>query len=467
MDQSLSYASENEQFAFSFLARYGEMIHAQEAEDQATISHVRPIFHTIQRLGGGATDQRQSGHGNQASMIKETSFTANADDTYMQGTSRHGVVNDSIVSTPPPSSVATSISYDDKLAFETMRRFKDAPVILGIEDSKDYEVLKTDQQLCLVLKTMVESSDYRHHPDAGITFAEFVHVYKIAVSGMQALQMLPTQGRNKSSDSDRKRTWGRCLVMMESFSHFDVARIEDSNYSIVSNDDDDDHVLNKTKLLEGFEGREFETNTSRNLEVVRERKSQIARLMDEVSVRKRRSNVLLSVLLLALAVCVGLGYYQVDHWHGAISTDFKNSENIKEPVATENVHSRPVSDNLVGDLVITLAQTQEELNAAKTQVGSMVLDMVKVNNQLATCLSSKVEQGTERQNEFCAETAPAPTALKSQTANIESKDDKPWAPAVRRQIATVLGTAAIMTIPSFLPVKILQRFASIFARFMR
>ncbi len=463
MDQSLSYASENERFAFSFLERYGEMIHAQEVEDNLTISHVRPIFQTIQRLGG-ALDQRQSGNENEVS-VKETSFTANADDTYMLATSRQGITNDSIVSTPPQSSVATSVSYDDKLTFETMQRFQDRPLILSMDDSKDYEVLKTDQQLCLVLKTIVESGSQRDQsPDAGITFAEFVHVYKIAVSGMQALQMLPSQGSGKVSDKDRKRTWGRCLVMMQSFSQFDLERIEVSNASIVTNDEKDVQVVERIKSLEDFEGREMEVKYSKTLELVREREAQIARLMNEVSAKKRRSNVLLYLSLLALAISVGLGCYLFDHWQlGTILAEVKESKNIVEPVANNNDDSAlEVSENLVGDLVITLADTQEQLNAAKTQVGSMVLDMAKVNNQLAACLSAQAEP-----SQMCPDIVPSPEE-NSKTTDIKlGESEGLLAPHVRRQITTAAGTAAIMLIPSFLPVKLVQRFGTIFARFAK
>jgi len=463
MDQSLSYASENERFAFSFLERYGEMIHAQEVEDNLTISHVRPIFQTIQRLGG-ALDQRQSGNENEVS-VKETSFTANADDTYMLATSRQGITNDSIVSTPPQSSVATSVSYDDKLTFETMQRFQDRPLILSMDDSKDYEVLKTDQQLCLVLKTIVESSSQRDQsPDAGITFAEFVHVYKIAVSGMQALQMLPSQGSGKVSDKDPKRTWGRCLVMMQSFSQFDLERIEVSNASIVTNDEKDVQVVERIKSLEDFEGREMEVKYSKTLELVREREAQIARLMNEVSAKKRRSNVLLYLSLLALAISVGLGCYLFDHWQlGTILAEVKESKNIMEPVANNNDDSAvEVSENLVGDLVITLADTQEQLNAAKTQVGSMVLDMAKVNNQLAACLSAQAEP-----SQMCPDIVPSPEE-NSKTTDIKlGESEGLLAPHVKRQITTAAGTAAIMLIPSFLPVKLVQRFGTIFARFAK
>ncbi len=442
------------------------MIHAQEAEDRATISHVRPIFHSIQRLGGSG--QRQIGHSNQISLIKETSFTANADDTYMQQTSSgYGLTNDSIVSTPPPSSVATSVSYDDKLTYETMRRFKDAPLILSMDDSKDYEVLKTDQQLCLVLKTIVESSDYRRNPDAGITFAEFVHVYKIAVSGMQALQMLPAQGRSNSSDSDRKRTWSRCLVMMQSFSQFEVTQIENSNYSVISNEDDDDgQVLNKMRFLENLEGRDFETTPN---PAEKEKELQIAKLTYEINARKRKSNVLLFLLLLVLATSVSLGYYQVHVRLPLTPFESKGDENNQDSILEKTPSGPQVSGNLVGDLVITLAQTQEELNSAKTQVGSMVLEMNKVNHQLATCLRSTPQQG-DRWDASSVQSTSSPKVMESKTADIEKNGENAsplLSPAVRQQIVTVLSTAAIMAIPSFLPVKLLQRFATIFARFVR
>jgi hypothetical protein len=208
----------------------------------------------------------------------------------------------------------------------------------------------------------------------------------------------------------------------------------------------------------------MEVKYSKTLELVREREAQIARLMNEVSAKKRRSNVLLYLSLLALAISVGLGCYLFDHWQlGTILTEVKESKNIMEPVANNNDDSAlEVSENLVGDLVITLADTQEQLNAAKTQVGSMVLDMAKVNNQLAACLSAQAEP-----SQMCPDIVPSPEE-NSKTTDIKlGESEGLLAPHVRRQITTAAGTAAIMLIPSFLPVKLVQRFGTIFARFAK
>ena len=567
MDQSLSYASENERFALAYLERYGEMIQAQENEDEATIAHVRPIFHTIQRLGGGSVLHQGHSHSlstrtgsttahknaythtntqHHVSVIKDTSFTADADDTYMQHSmhtsTRHGHEHgsESLLSTPP-ASVATSVSYDDKLEFETMRRFKDDPLILSIDDSKDYEVLKTDQQLCLVLKTIAEACDYRQEmmerdgrghehqhghsdKDAGITFAEFVHVYKIAVSGMQALQMLPNQGKDFGSDMDRKRTWGRCLVMLRLFSRVNVGQIEaadDSNASIISVEQEDENEHNnerkgdlhrpgeendsrtekEVQLLKG-EARSHgnkEDTISGHIEIVREREAAIARLMEEVSAGNRKSNLLLRTVLFLLAALAGLGYqYQQQHqgisFHETVvmankieETSVVNSTAVSAPVRTESE-----TDSLVGELVLSLADTKDQLNEATTQVGSLVLDMTKVNKQLASCLNSGTGSSTIPQTAAAAVEDP-PEMITPSESNIDDsrsrsrsrtdngsnkvKQNEPTdgtgsstgtpTNIVRRQIATAIGTAAIMIIPSFLPVSLLQKFAAILARIIR
>ena len=437
--------------------------------------------------------------------------------------------------------MATSVSYDDKLEFETMRRFKDDPLILSIDDSKDYEVLKTDQQLCLVLKTIAEACDYRQEmmerdgrgrehrhghsdKDAGITFAEFVHVYKIAVSGMQALQMLPNQGKDFGSDMDRKRTWGRCLVMLRLFSRVNVGQIEaadDSNASIISVEQEDENEHNnerkgdlhrpgeendsrtekEVQLLKG-EARSHgnkEDTISGHIEIVREREAAIARLMEEVSAGNRKSNLLLRTVLFLLAALAGLGYqYQQQHqgisFHETVvmankieETSVVNSTAVSAPVRTESE-----TDSLVGELVLSLADTKDQLNEATTQVGSLVLDMTKVNKQLASCLNSGTGSSTIPQTAAAAVEDP-PEMITPSESNIDDsrsrsrsrtdngsnkvKQNEPTdgtgsstgtpTNIVRRQIATAIGTAAIMIIPSFLPVSLLQKFAAILARIIR
>ena len=514
MQHSLSYtsSSDNERFALAYLERYGDMIHAQDAEDHATISHLRPIFRTVQRLGGAGAPPvpvpvpAGVHHHNHTSLIKDTSFTANADETFLHtslggrsGSGSGSSINDSIVSTPPPSSSASSVGtntsssagipYDDKLTFETMQRFKDDPMILSIADSRDYEVLKTDQQLCLVLKTIVEAIDFDFHhtaQDAGISFAELCMCYKVAVSGMQALQMLP--GKDMVSDGDRKRTWGRSLLMLRLFSRMDMHmnmnmhmdQIDDPNRSLVSYDEDDDEeeqeqvLIKKKELsLEAFESRQKDDNLVQINAVTKTQEAQIERLNNEVRGGKRRANILLGMFLLSVGGSAGLGHRlmnTVEHK--------KNVELLREQLdmhlASTIMPSRPAASDTITigerelELAATLSEAKEKLNFATTQVGSMVLDMAQAQDRLSSCLELRV---VKRERERRCEPCSSSTIVDSPTADSELKQNKKplraAAAAVRRQIFTILGTAAVMAMPSFLPVGLLPRLAAMFARFIR
>ena len=441
---------DNERFALAYLERYGNMIHAQDEEDYATIKHLRPIFHTIQRLGGsGISQQHRMPH------VHDTSFTANAENTFLYenatGTSLVGGLHDnSSFSTPPQSSLMTSTSsicHDDELTFETMRRFKDEPMILSSDDSKDYEVLKTDQQLCLVLKTIVESMNFNNkYEDEGISFAEFVHVYKIAVSGMQSLQMLPALGKNSPLDSNRKRARSRCVQMIRLFARVEVAAVDDDlSIGLVSTDDQENE--NSQTGMPAFyvkeEGKTVE------FERLKESEAQIEILMDEVSAGRRRSNILWCLLLLTTSTVAG--FYMLQP---------RNVKDIEETIQNENnAIFRPAPEDYAEIPEDTLFEIEKELDFAKAKVGSLVLEVEKVQTQLFACLDMRSAQQTKHECEPC---------MKNNTANIELKRENSLrASNLQQQIRTVLTTAVIMALPTFLPASLFQKSTAIFTRFFK
>jgi hypothetical protein len=87
------------------------------------------------------------------------------------------------------------------------------------QDSKMYQVLKTDKQFCFVLNTIAtaanttaqgDMSHKRNDSENGITFAEF-----ITVSCMQTLQLIPARGTSIGS-SERGYELG-ASTCLESF----------------------------------------------------------------------------------------------------------------------------------------------------------------------------------------------------------------------------------------------------------
>ena len=130
-------------------------------------------------------------------------------------------------------------------------------------DYADLHCTQTDEQLVMILEKFEEAIDEQcrvlrkrieYFDDKGITFSEFVHVYKTTISGMKALQMLPSLQQNSSGKNDliitsdyinkemeciisnqREKTIERSLKMIEEFTRFPLF----SSAAIISASDDE------------------------------------------------------------------------------------------------------------------------------------------------------------------------------------------------------------------------------------
>lgn len=150
--------------ALAYLLRYETMVRQQEAEDMATLSHIRPCVERLQELAGIENAQK--------------SYATWSDTT---------------------ADVLT-----DVVSFAQLKTALD-----NLECSTGTEFLATDRQLMMVLR-MLTSKTTEMDADVKITWAEFLQCYKTCIVGMMTLQHL-------SSSDDRSRARDRTLSMLSLF----------------------------------------------------------------------------------------------------------------------------------------------------------------------------------------------------------------------------------------------------------
>jgi len=282
--------SERKLDANSYFHSYESMVRSQDVEDIATIAHLRPIFGRIQRFGRSDSLTHNSNH----SGLRDTSFTADHDDTFQGHSKQDGKSTSKALWTNEkagaytkadaytPAQTIDAFSSDsmcdprELLTFASLKRFAttlksfdfdsandenkvhDAPAV-----NSDFYFIQSDEQLMMIILKFEEAiDDWRRDPrcraidldEAGITFSEFVHVYKTVISGMKSLQMIPslhqfTDDKNESIVTlvkmsedmkdlvsyQREKTVERSLKMINEFTHFSSF----SPVAVISSSDDD------------------------------------------------------------------------------------------------------------------------------------------------------------------------------------------------------------------------------------
>ncbi len=486
------HTNDSERFAISYLERYESMIQAQDVEEKATILHLRPIFQTIQRLGGGndthcnltTTDFLHTSAQNhpQPSLVQDTSFTANHEDTFLNapeksnksfGKENHSGVLTSARNIPP------SLPYD-RVSYQTIKCFIEKPLLLSISDAKDYEVLQTDEQLCMILENVI--GDHVEENNDGISFAEFIHLYKTAVSGMQALQVLP--GKDAVSGRDRERTKKRTMLMIRSFSKLDItsfATNNDSNASLISdenviitttkahkprisgyangedftndsdtvvNDDEDDdeeydEIVDDTTKKEAMISNEFLQREIKILAVVREKSEQIEMLNKKIRQGKKR-------LLLSFLLCLCLSPFATP-----IGSSLKNKMDLwKEPSGNITNGQPPVTvevskaECLPKDIDDS-AETKEKLAFALEELGMMVLAMSKKEEALSSCLANNVPCEESTKCDPCDNSTIMSNSVSF--ADEVANNPKLKSLVIRRQVVAAVGAAIATSLPALLP----------------
>ena len=157
--------SQSHREALAYLLRYETMVRQQEAEDMATLAHVRPCIARLQELVTGGVNN------------KPTSTTESSSATH------HHLDNDALME--------ESVSFAQlRAALETM------------ESSPRIEFMSTDRQLIMVLR-MLTAKTTEMDEVTTLTWAEFVQCYKTCIGGMLTLQHLPPSHPARSRARDR------------------------------------------------------------------------------------------------------------------------------------------------------------------------------------------------------------------------------------------------------------------------
>lgn len=153
----------------------------QELEGMATVAHLLPLFKQIRDLGY---------------CEKECS----SDDYHHN----NNYVSSNVIQQKEVGRDNTSSEELTILSYDQMKR-----ALRTLECSKSgssQEIIKTDNQLLMTLHELVSMStryhDDQNKPSFGLTFPEFLQCYRVVVSGMQTLEMLPNTMPNTTTNSN-------------------------------------------------------------------------------------------------------------------------------------------------------------------------------------------------------------------------------------------------------------------------
>ena len=200
-------------------------------EDAATSDHLRPLFDRLCVLGGGSSSTNSNADGK---LLAKGASAGDADDNIPGLIPSHSASTDE-------GDMSAGNADEQILTYEAM---KAALVALDADHSKissadakysngggdgTAEVLTTDRQLMLLLRTIVDANaslnadgDMNNSGSAGLTYAEFLQVYKVVVGGMQTLQRIPkkaddTNATTKSKNDTRLKIRERTLELIKLF----------------------------------------------------------------------------------------------------------------------------------------------------------------------------------------------------------------------------------------------------------
>ncbi|KAL3934921.1 MAG: hypothetical protein SGARI_003180 [Bacillariaceae sp.] len=154
--------------AEAYLSRYERMMNEQEAELAATPSYLQPIFDLF-------VDLTTSSHPRDRAFKGATSL----------------------------SKVFTVAELEH--------------ILLTIDSAgNDFQSIKTDKQLMMTLRLIVERSSDEEKENATVSLGEVLHCYRASILGSQTLELLP------SGSMIRNRAKVRTMEMLETFGHSKV-----------------------------------------------------------------------------------------------------------------------------------------------------------------------------------------------------------------------------------------------------
>ena len=155
--------------ALAYLLRYETMVRQQEAEDMATLAHIRPCVERLEALVGAQPQQPKGVDSSDAALLTR------------------------------------------EISFQSLKR---ALEVLEEECDPTSEFMTTDRQLMMVLRLLTQKTGANGDEadeDVFIAWAEFFQAYKVCIVGMLTLQHLP------ASSAIRRRARDRTLAMLSLF----------------------------------------------------------------------------------------------------------------------------------------------------------------------------------------------------------------------------------------------------------
>lgn len=275
--QALLLKKVDEDPSAEFLTRYGEMADAQDIENETAIAYLLPIFSFI----CGSPKSEPSAN---------ASYTTSS------------------VSTPTRDPLAKDISQHqrtelDVLTYEAIRIFLRNPVFPSETEAKFYDTLKTDKQLFFILNNFVDQRFHASNASGskrdGISFEEFVHAYKIAISCMFCLQNLPQRGLTAEIDEIRKLVFTRCSDMIKLF-------VNDGGASITATASPSRHHEGSKTLSTKVKDAKIEKSKVEHR--LNRKKLEIEAALDEVKIKTSMSKLFLfwSIVILVSSLLSGV-----------------------------------------------------------------------------------------------------------------------------------------------------------------
>lgn len=155
----------NNREALAYLLRYETMVRQQEAEDMATLAHLRPCLERLNELLPAELQQHHP-------------------------------------DTDPHKKADTDIVWTREISYQSLRK---ALEVLELQGPTEF--MTTDRQLMMILRLLTQSDRETN----ALTWAELVQCYKTCIVGMTTLQHLP------NADETRQRARDRTLAMLALF----------------------------------------------------------------------------------------------------------------------------------------------------------------------------------------------------------------------------------------------------------
>lgn len=342
----------------------------------------------------------------------------------------------------------------------------------------DYHILQTDAQLMLILTTISEAEtealeDYGDDSEAGpkgkdgLTFAEFVHVYKNVIAGMQTLQMLPASSNTSIAtfdpthlDTVREMTRERTLQMIRAFNARSVSDLE----SFLGDDDDnmenveekEKGVVTKERVMIGCEEK-FEDDDAKysraqtlNL-IISEKDTELEKLRNELkqtneTMSKSKGSKLSVFMIMLISLACGAA---IGHEYFSYQSNELAKLDIIEVQGKLNSSYKEIK--ALGVQVDSLNSDLKKKEASLVKKDEKAIKCEKTLNSIEDYYNGDV-RALKRELEECQESSNFnPSESNVQEAKMVIKSSQSLQKVVlHRQVMTAVGTALIAAVPSFL-----------------